>query len=296
LDIFGRPKRRFFELLMKFVKDDGEKSTIAHLLSPEGKDEYKKLTLEDTVNHADVLRMFPSAIPSLEHLIGMIPSAKPRFYSIASAQSAMPTKLQLCIVIVDWKTASGELRYGSCTGYIRELQGKGEVVAVTVKPSTFTMPPSDRYPIVMAGLGTGMAPFRSFVQDRAHKKAKGKPVGPMALYYGARHKATDFLYGEELEKYQADGVLTELRPAFSRDQAHKVYVQHKITEDPDVLYEMLIKMKGYFYLCGNGGRVPSDIRNAVMEVLMKKEGITKEDADERVTEMQLQGRYNIEVW
>mgnify|MGYP003874233275 CR=1 FL=1 len=110
------------------------------------------------------------------------------------------------------------------------------------------LPPRDEQPVVMAGLGTGAAPFRAFIQERAWQRSQGKEVGPMLYYFGSRHRAQEYLYGEELEAYFQEGVVSHLGLAFSRDSDKKVYIQHKMNEDAELLAKML--EDGAFYLCG----------------------------------------------
>jgi len=295
IDVLGRPTRRFYESMAQFASDPAEKEAIKKLLTTESKAEYQALAAE-TVTYVDLLRKYPSVHPSIEHLVQMIPTIKPRYYSIASAQRMFPNAVQLCIVIVDWKTPTGKYRIGTCTGYVSRVT-MGSMVACAVKPSTFTLPPNDSTPVLMAGLGTGLAPFRAFVQDRAQLKRDGvQNVGPLVMYYGCRHRSKDFIYGDELEAYHKEGVLTHLRVAFSRDQVFKVYVQNKIEEDPELLYKLFNEENGYFYMCGNAGRTVTDIRNAVIGAWMKKGNMTQEEADKMYIDFMIKGRYNVEAW
>ncbi|KAG0098729.1 hypothetical protein BGZ93_010611, partial [Podila epicladia] len=226
LDLFGRPSKRFYADLIPFAKNEAERERLAFLISAEGANEFKE-RVEETLTHADILREFPSAHPSIPQLINMLPAIKPRHYSIASSQKAHPNSVHLLIVAVEWIAPSGKQRYGQCTRYLTSL-GVGDNVTVSIKPSVMTLPPSPHQPVIMAGLGTGMAPFRAFIQERAWQKAQGIDVGPMILYFGSRNRANEYLYGEELEAYHADGLLTHLRLAFSRDQKEKVYIQNKM--------------------------------------------------------------------
>jgi len=168
LDVFGRPTARFYESLVRYARDPKEQEELRRLIgrTPEGKNAYKALCSE-TVTFADVLRMFPSCKLSLAHLIELIPVIKPRYYSIASSSHMLGAKLELSIVVNDWKTPSGKYRIGLCTDYIRKLNDGIHYVAVALKPSVgLFMPFSPVAPIVMAGLGTGLAPMRAMVQER----------------------------------------------------------------------------------------------------------------------------------
>lgn len=298
LDVFGRPSRRFYETLLRFATDIKEKEALKHLLSAEGKEEMKKLAAE-TVTYSDILQKYPSAHPSLEHIIDLIGIIKPRLYTIASAQKMYATMLHLMIVVVDWKTPSGKLRFGTSTGYVRRMIPAADKVvrfACAVKAGTFVLPESDQTPMVMAGLGTGLAPFRAFVQHRAMLKRQGKPAGPLVMYYGCRYRKKDYIYADEWEAYEKEGVLTALRLAFSRDQARKVYIQHKISEDPKLIWEHLFVKSGYFYLCGQAGQMPIDIKNAILGAMKSEGHMSAEEAEKAFQALQIAGRYNLEVY
>lgn len=129
-------------------------------------------------------------------------------------------------------------------------------------------------------------------------RIRGEPTGEMALIFGARHKRTEYTYGDEFEEYHSNGkgVLTFQSNAFSRDQAHKIYVQNRIDENPELIYDYLWKKKGYFYLCGPAGNVPPTVKAAVANAFSKCGGHSAEEAEKMVTNMQIEGRYNIEAW
>ncbi|KAJ1673821.1 sulfite reductase [NADPH] flavoprotein component, partial [Spiromyces aspiralis] len=248
LDIFGRPSKKFYSKLAEYARDPTEAEKLQWLTTSEGAAEFKA-RVDDTVTYADLLREFRSARPSIRQLIEAIPAIKPRHYSIASSSRMHPDSVQLLVVAVEWKTSNGTVRTGQCTRYLNSLQA-GDKVTVSVKPSVMKLPEDDERPIIMAGLGTGMAPFRAFIEERAVRRSEGKKVGPIVLYFGSRHRSMEYLYGEELEAYAADGLLTNLQLAFSRDQKHKIYIQHRMREDAELLSEYMLKRGGHFYLCG----------------------------------------------
>jgi sulfite reductase alpha subunit-like flavoprotein len=301
VDIEGRPNKFFYKELAKFAVDPEEKAKLelACSDSEEGKKLYGEFVTE-TVTYVDVLNQFPSAHPPLEHLMSMIPCIKPRLYSIASSQRYVNDKVELMIVINDWDTPGGKYRIGLCTDYVERMSTDGKDIAFDVPCSvttgTFNFPESFMQPMVMAGLGTGLAPFRAFIQERAHFKRLGHEGGPMWLFYGCRHKARDYCFGDELQAYLEEGVITELRPAFSRDQKEKIYVQHKIIEVADRLYEEFEKKNGYFYLCGQAGAVETDIENAIKDGMVKGGGLSPEEAAAKVEAMHDEGRYNLELY
>ncbi|KAF4666657.1 hypothetical protein FOL47_003960 [Perkinsus chesapeaki] len=298
LDIFGRPNRTFYKSLSKFAVDPNEKAELESLGDPDsssGRQLYSQLSAE-TVTFADVLEKYKSAHPPLEHLVSMIPCTKPRLYSIASSPRFVgPKAVELAIVILEWKTPSGVSRTGTGTDYIRRLSA-GNNVAVTVTSGSFKFPESPMTPMIMAGLGTGLAPFRAFVQERAWTKSRGIQTGPMWLFYGCRYRSKDYIFGDELEAFYKDGVITELHPAFSRDQKQKVYVQNKINEQSQRVYEDLINKGGYFYLCGQAGQVELDIKNAVYQSIADGEGVTVDKAKDIFNDLAEAGRYCPELY
>ncbi|KAG0317541.1 hypothetical protein BGZ99_006228 [Dissophora globulifera] len=295
LDLFGRPSKRFYADLIPFATNAAEKERLMHLISAEGAAEFKD-RVDETLTHADVLREFPSAHPSIPQLIAMLPTIKPRHYSIASSQKAHPNSVHLLIVAVEWVAPSGKARFGQCTRYLTSL-GVNDKVTVSIKPSVMTLPPSPHQPVIMAGLGTGMAPFRAFIQERAWQRDQGMEVGPMVLYFGSRNRANEYLYGEELEAYHADGLLTHLRPAFSRDQREKIYIQHRMNEDGKLLHNYLLdgSLNGHFYLCGPTWPA-GDVKDAIVQSFMDGEGCAAVDANRIVNKLKEEERYVLEVY
>ena len=299
LDIFGRPNRGFYKTLSRFAADGSQAKRELELLagdSAEGKKMYAEITAE-SLTYADVvLKYMQDARPSVEHLITLIPPVKPRLYSIASSPRFVgPGMVELVVVINEWKTPSGQIRRGTGTNYIRSLKN-GDTVACTITSGTFKFPEDPMTPMIMAGLGTGLAPFRAFVQERQWMQDKGIKTGPMWLFYGCRYKAKDYIFGDELEKFAADGVLTELHPAFSRDGNNKVYVQNKIGENHKRVYEDLIEKNGFFYLCGQAGQAELDIKEAIYKSIATGLGISRDAAAKKFEEIAEEGRYCPELY
>ncbi|GAB1523967.1 sulfite reductase [NADPH] flavoprotein component [Rhizoctonia solani] len=295
IDLFGRPPKGFYGALAEHAKNRDDAMALRFIAAPEGSATFKKLSEGDTVTYADVLRQFPSARPSLSELATLVGDIKPRHYSIASAQSAVGDRVDLLVVTVDWVTPSGSPRYGQCTRYLAGLK-VGQKVTVSIKPSVMKLPPDDMQPIIMAGLGTGAAPFRAFIQHRALLVSQGKPVGPLIYYFGSRHRSQEYLYGEELEAYIADGIITHAGLAFSRDTKKKVYIQHKMREDSEMLGKMLAGPdKGVFYLCGPTWPVP-DVYAALIDSLVQFGGKTQEEAAQYLEDLKEEERYVLEVY
>ncbi|KAJ1962017.1 sulfite reductase [NADPH] flavoprotein component [Dipsacomyces acuminosporus] len=293
LDLFGRPSKKFYAALADFATDQKEAEKLRWLTTSEGSVEFKD-RVADTVTYADLLLEFASARPSILFLIDLIAPIKPRHYSIASSAKMHPGSVHLCVVTVEWKNSKGELRTGQCTRFLNSLS-IGDSVVVSVKPSVMKLPPLDSQPVVMAGLGTGMAPFRAFIEERAFRKLQGADVGPMTLYFGSRHRAMEYLYGEELEAYHADGLLTNLRLAFSRDQKEKVYIQHKMRSDSELLASQMLKQNGSFYLCGPTWPT-GDVKDAMVNAFTTIGGVKSSEASKVIEELKESERYILEVY
>lgn len=293
LDIFGRPSKKFYEALAARATDAKEQETLSALLAPEGKDEYKR-RVDETVTFAELLAEFKSARPTMQDLVALVPRIKPRHYSIASSMKMNPTSVHLLIVVHDWTTPSGQYRVGQATRFLSSVK-VGQKLSVSVCSSVMKLPKNHADPIIMAGLGTGMAPFRAFIQERAFLRARGVAVGPIALYFGSRSKKQEYLYGDELDAYERDGLVTLLRCAFSRDQPHKVYIQDKIAEDKETLADWMLNHNGHFYLCGPTWPV-ADVRAALLGAFEQVGGLDKRHAGQALERMRDQGRYVLEVY
>ncbi|TIB63069.1 hypothetical protein E3P78_02043 [Wallemia ichthyophaga] len=299
VDIFGKPPKSFFGALEEYASSREEQRTLRFISSAEGSSTFKKMSEIDTLTYADVLKMFPSARPPASELLHMIGEIHPRHYSIASSNAAVGNQVDLLIVTVEWKTPSGSPRYGQCTRYLAGL-AVGTKVAVSIKPSVMKLPERDDAPIVMAGLGTGAAPFRAFIQHRAWQREQGVNVGPLLYYFGSRYRAAEYLYGEELEAYMADGVITHMGLAFSRDGKGKVYIQHKMLEDKKMLHKMLASKEeggdeGSFFLCGPTWPVP-DVYEALCGSYVEAAGKSRKEAEDAIEDMKEHERYVLEVY
>ncbi|KNC80436.1 hypothetical protein SARC_07207 [Sphaeroforma arctica JP610] len=292
-DLFGRPGKGFYEALAEYAEDPDEKAELLRLIGDTGKPDFKK-RVEETVTYADVLREFPSAHPSVEDLIKLIAPIKPRHYSIASSQRMHANSVHLLVVVHDWQTPAGRHRIGQCTRYLVGVR-PGTKMTVCVKPSVMILPPRQTQACIMSGLGTGMAPFRAFIQERACAKLAGEEVGPMILYFGSRSRGQEYLYGEELEAYHADGLLSGLRLAFSRDQPHKIYIQHKMMEDKEYLNEYLNNSDGHFYLCGPTWPA-GDVRDAIVGSFVEAGGLSEAAATMTLQKLKDDERYILEVY
>ncbi|KAI9726761.1 MAG: hypothetical protein M1828_000617 [Chrysothrix sp. TS-e1954] len=297
IDILGRPPKRFYEALADFADDPNERKELLSLGGPEGANEFKRRAEVDTVTYADILLDFPSAHPAFHDIVRMVSPMKRREYSIASSQKVQPDTVSLLIVTVNWVDPTGRDRFGQATRYLDFLP-IGAPVTVSVKPSVMKLPPSTTSPLIMAGLGTGLAPFRAFVQERAWEKQQGKEIGQILLYMGSRHQREEYLYGEEWEAYQDAGIITLLGRAFSRDQPQKVYIQDRMRQTLQDIRSAYLRQEGSFYLCGPTWPVP-DVTEVLMEAIREDAvvaGRRKVDANREIEVLKDEGRYVLEVY
>ncbi|KAL8716986.1 MAG: hypothetical protein Q9225_005736 [Loekoesia sp. 1 TL-2023] len=296
IDIFGRPPKRFYEALAEFADDPSEKHELQALGGPEGANEFKRRAEVDTVTYADILLEFPSAHPSFHDIVRIVNPMKRREYSIASCQKVTPNSVALMIVVVGWVDPKGRDRFGQATRYLNKLK-VGTPVTVSIKPSVMKLPPNSTQPLIMAGLGTGLAPFRAFVQYRAWEKAQGKEIGSVLLYMGSRHQREEYCYGEEWEAYQDAGVITLLGRAFSRDQPQKIYIQDRMRQTMADIIQAYLKEEGAFYLCGPTWPVP-DVTNVLEDAIAQdaKALGKKTDPHKEIERLKDQLRYVLEVY
>jgi sulfite reductase (NADPH) flavoprotein alpha-component len=294
IDIFGRPPKRFYEALAEFAEDENEKKKLLMLGGPEGAIEFKRRAEVDYITYADVLLEFPSAHPAFHDIVKIVNPMKRREYSIASCQKVTPNSVALLVVVVGWVDTKGRDRFGQCTRYLSKLP-IGAAVAVSVKPSVMKLPAKSTQPLIMAGLGTGLAPFRAFVQHRAWQKHQGIDIGSVLLYMGSRHQREEYLYGEEWEAYQDAGVITLLGRAFSRDQPHKIYIQDRMRQSLDTIIQAYIREEGAFYLCGPTWPVP-DVTAVLQEAIATDAGVQgkKVDARKEIEKLKDEQRYVLE--
>lgn len=239
----------------------------------------------------DMLRDFGPWKASAQEMVSLLRKMTPRLYSIASSIAAHPEEVHLTIGAVRYM-AHGRERKGVCSVLVADRLQEGDTLSVFIQPNKhFHLPESQDKDIIMVGPGTGIAPFRSFIEERAVNKATGRSW----LFFGDQHSATDFLYQDELEKYQKDGVLTKVEVAFSRDTEQKAYVQHKMLDNSKELFEWLDN-GAYFYVCGDKQNMAKDVHNVLIDVIEKEGMMTRDAAEAYLNDMQEQGRYQRDVY
>ncbi|MCU4166269.1 diflavin oxidoreductase [Carboxylicivirga caseinilyticus] len=225
-----------------------------------------------------------------QHLVDSLRSFMPRAYSISSAQSEVGDEVHITVGAVRYEK-NDRLHEGACSVFLADRIEVEEKVGVRVKRNEgFKLPEQDKS-IIMIGPGTGIAPFRSFIQERAEQSAEGKNW----LIYGDQHFETDFLYQAEWLKHRSNGVINKIDVAFSRDQEEKVYVQHRLLQKSKEVYKWL-EDGAYIYVCGDKNNMAKDVRNAFLEILQNEGGLNKEQAEEKLFELRKLNRYQEDVY
>jgi sulfite reductase (NADPH) flavoprotein alpha-component len=215
---------------------------------------------------------------------------QPRLYSISSSPKAHPGEVHLTIGTVRYQSL-GRTRRGVCSTFLAERVDSSTAVPVFVHSNTSFRPPAADRDLIMVGPGTGIAPFRAYLEERKVAGAQGRNW----LFFGDQRSGTDFLYQEEIAAFQREGILTRLDLAWSRDQATKDYVQHRMLEHAGELWAWL-EGGGSFHVCGDAARMAKDVDAALHEVIVRGGGGTPEAASAYVAALRSQGRYRRDVY
>lgn len=285
----SKPARRAVEILAAKASDPEEKAKLNGLLAPEAKD-----VLSSFLEHrefVDLLAEFPSARLTPQEFVELLRKLMPRLYSIASSPRVSPTAVHLTVAIVRYQTNSRD-RVGVCSSFLADRAPVGEpLVPVFVSHSHFGPPEDGARDCIMVGPGTGIAPFRAFVQDRMASGAAGRDW----LFFGDQKRGTDFLYEDEWSDYLAKGRLTRLDTAFSRDQLLKVYVQDRMREHAAEVWSW-IRGGAYFYVCGDAKRMAKDVDVALHDIVAEQGGMTAPQTADYVKQMKKDRRYQRDVY
>ncbi len=239
----------------------------------------------------DALQSAPAPKPSVTNLVTLFRKIAPRLYSISSSPKAHPGQVHLTVGAVRYEVG-GRARKGVCSTFLAERALALGTAPVFIHSNKAFRPPSDpAAPMIMVGPGTGIAPFRAFLEERAATNAPGKNW----LFFGDQKAATDFLYADELHAMRASGLLTRLDVAFSRDQAEKIYVQHRMLEHAAELFAWL-EQGAHFYVCGDASRMAKDVDAALHRVVETAGGKTPEEAAAYVQSLKTSKRYQRDVY
>ncbi|ABE39056.1 cytochrome P450 [Rhodopseudomonas palustris BisB5] len=244
----------------------------------------------------DLMQEHPACELPLHAYLEMLSPLAPRYYSISSSPLRDPSRAAITVAVVDGPALSGRGHYrGVCSTWLAG-RSVGDTIHATVRATKagFRLPDDDRVPLIMIGPGTGLAPFRGFLQERAARQQNGATLGPALLFFGCRHPAQDYLYADELQGFAAEGVV-ELHTAFSRGEGPKTYVQHLIAAQKDRVFT-LIEQGAIIYVCGDGGKMEPDVRAALMAIHRERSGADAAAASTWIDDLGACNRYVLDVW
>ncbi len=279
-------------------------------------EEGEKITLQEALTSQYELRLRPSILSNFseeqasdfwlclaelraqksntfheQHVIEWLKPMRPRAYSIASAQKYLPNALELIVGLVTFRDVKGGVCEGLSSGFLCKRLNVGHTVKIYLKPSRFKLPKDATRPVIMVGPGTGIAPFKAFLEYRKAIQASG----PNWLFFGGRHRENDFLLEDFLENLKNEKYLTRLDLAFSRDQDYKIYVQDRMKENSKELWNWF-RQGAYFYICGDAKHMAKDVEEALLSIIQSEEHLSLEEAQTYLKDLKLAGRYQKDVY
>ncbi|KAJ6061822.1 uncharacterized protein N7446_005942 [Penicillium canescens] len=322
MEVCAPVSRQFVSSLAAFAPDEASKAELVRLGND--KDYFHEKITDKCFNIAQALQSITSqpftAVP-FSLLIEGLNKLQPRYYSISSSSLVQKDKISITAVVESVRLpGASHLVKGVTTNYLLALKQKqngdpspdphgltysitgprnkydGIHVPVHVRHSNFKLPSDPSKPIIMVGPGTGVAPFRGFIQERAALAAKGEKVGTTLLFFGCRKSDEDFLYKDEFKTYQDQmGDSLKIITAFSREGAQKVYVQHRLKENAQLVSDLL-KQKANFYICGDAANMAREVNLALGHIIAEQRGLPAEKGEEMVKHMRSSGSYQEDVW
>jgi sulfite reductase (NADPH) flavoprotein alpha-component len=277
----------------KFLKAIAEQAnaapTLHYLLAPDRKQDLQSYLWGMEV--IDFLTEHPSVRFAPEDFVDLLTKLQPRLYSVASSLNAYPEQVHFIVDVVRYES-NGRQRKGVASSFLAE---RADGVPVPVFPSVakhFHLPENPDTPIIMVGPGTGVAPFRAYLQERQAIGAKGKNW----LFFGSQHQRCDFAYGEEFETFKKQGLLTRLDCAWSRDQAGKIYVQHRMSDNAAEIWKWIDAEGAHFFVCGDAKRMAKDVDATLRKIVQERGGKSVEEANEYVEKLKTDKRYKRDVY
>lgn len=294
------PRRYLFEVMSFFSAAPHEKERLQYFASAEGRDDLYEYNKKERRTVLEVLEDFPSVQMPLEWLVQLVPQLKTRAFSISSSCSAHPNQVHLTVKTVSWTTPFKRKRVGLCSSWLARLAPEQRVqIPVWFNKGSLPSPPPS-LPLILVGPGTGCAPFRGFVEERALQSKSG-PTAPVLFFFGCRNEKYDFLYKSFWESHlKSQGVLSEdngggFSVAFSRDQAKKVYVQHKMREQSTRIWNLLSEGAA-IYVAGSSDKMPADVFSTFEEIICKESGVSSEASVRWLRALEKAGKYHVEGW
>ncbi|XP_077996477.1 nitric oxide synthase, salivary gland-like [Glandiceps talaboti] len=300
LDITTPPSPQFLQKLVKMCEDDRERNTVE--LLAKGADEYEDWKFDHVPTLPEVLDSFPSIKLSPSFLLSQLPLMKPRYYSISSSPEMHPGEIHATVAVVQYQTLSGKLHNGVCSSWLNHING-ADVIPCFVRPApSFHMPKESITPIILVGPGSGIAPFRSFWQQRyidiqqAEIANVANKFGDITLVFGCRQSNVDNIYKDELQHNRKLGVLSSVMMAFSREPGKpKQYVQDILIQYKQDVSETLVDKGGHFYVCGDVSMATS-VCEVIKSILQTTRAMNALEAKQYVNKMKDENRYHEDIF
>ena len=275
--------------VLKKVAEASRAAALLDLCQAEKKEELKQYL--EGIDLIDLFHEHPDARMPLTDVLPLLRPLAPRLYSIASSQAAHDDLVHLCVGLVRYD-AHGLPHTGVCSGYLTQRLFPGDPVDVFVHENAkFKLPEDDSRDVIMIGPGTGIAPFRGFMEERIARGATGRNW----LFFGDQHQASDYLYAEDWQRWQEDGFLHRHDCAWSRDQEQKMYVQHKIREHKEAIWEWF-SQGAIIYVCGDAKHMAKDVDTSLRDLIMEYSGCDEDGAKKYLKSSIQDGRYQRDVY
>jgi sulfite reductase alpha subunit-like flavoprotein len=298
IDFNSVPRPSFFEQLIPFTPiDHMQREKLQEFCTPgDGSDEMYEYAIRVRRTILETLQEFNAVKIPISHLLEVFPAIQRREFSIASGPHSNPTSIQLAIALVSYKTRLKEKRRGVCSTWLCRLQ-EGDRIPIRVSKSKIKPPSEPTLPAVFIGPGTGVAPIRSFLQERSYllSGATAMKAQDNLCFFGCRNQDKDWLFSDEWSEMAAQSKI-EYHLAASRDQESKVYVQHLVAQQGVKVWDILANRGGYLYICGSSGKMPQAVREAVIKIACEHGQFSESKAEQFVTQLELHGRWLEECW
>ena len=263
----------------------------------EARQRYRDEILNQRKTLLDLLEEFPSCTLPFASYLQLLPAMRPRYYSIASSPVREPESCSIAVSVVREEARSGRGTFeGTCSNYLCQLaEGDEPYAFIRDAKDSFRLPTEASTPLILIGPGTGVAPYRGFLQERSALRERGQQPGQVLLFYGCHHPEQDHIYAEEWRAYQEQGLL-ELDVAYSRlEEGHKVYVQDRMWQERERVWQ-LIEQGASIYLCGDGTRMAPSVRETLYRIYREYTSATQPEAEAWLQQLRTSGRYSADVW